>query len=189
VVAFGTSTWEWDGSVWRQIVTANAPPAGLGTAMAFDRQAGLTWLATTQREGVTMWAYGAITGAAVLATPACVAGPLPSLSSYGLPRVGSAHYGLDVSATLPGAAGAVMLAFRAATFPWGPSCTILVDPATTFSSMPVVASAGGFAAQRLPIPALPGLAGTAIQAQGVTADPRGHLGLVLTNGLRLTLGL
>jgi hypothetical protein len=56
-------------------------------------------------------------------------------------------------------------------------------------SLPLVATASGFATQGLPVPALPALIGQSVHAQGLVADPQGGFaGIAFTAALKLVIG-
>ncbi|MEM7200996.1 MAG: kelch repeat-containing protein [Planctomycetota bacterium] len=197
---YGGQTWTWDGASWTSLALPATPPRRSGHAMAYDaaRQrivvaggfsAGLvpgyhghyrdTWLlGTTQPAQATT--YGSGCGGPN--------GP-PFLAGFGLPRLASSSFTLDLGGAPPLAPAVIFFAAGSASVPIVSSCTALVDVGRWQGHVSVNTTTAGQAALPLRVPRAPALIGVDTFGQGAVLDPYGPWqGISLSNGLRLTIG-
>jgi hypothetical protein len=100
------------------------------------------------------------------------------------PRIGTTT-GLELVAN-PNRAVLFGLAPTGGNTPLGGTCTLWLGPGWLGLFQPT--DAAGFADQPLAVPADPALRGIDVFAQACVLEPFSATGLVLTQGLRLTLG-
>jgi hypothetical protein len=110
--------------------------------------------------------------------------PASTLMVRSRPRVG-ATTGLELVAN-PARAVLFGLDLASGNTPLGGGCTVWLSPG--FLGLFQISNASGFAEQPLLLPANPALRGLDLFAQAAVLEPLSANGLVLTQGLRLTLG-
>lgn len=178
------SVWQLIGSTWTP--ATNQGIAALArtdrtVAAATDLGSGRVLLQTDS----LLWQRSGRTATAVdFGAPCPANGYTPSLTSFGLPRIGDAGYGLDLTAAAA-APAAVGLAFTAGQVVLGSNCVWQLGPASLLFA---ATDAAGHATVVLPIPNVPALRGLTVRAQAAALDPAAPLGIVLTQGLTLRLG-
>ena len=133
-----------------------------------------------------VWVYGIPQAAAQTIGSGCAGSRgRPQLAGRGLPFLGNANYGFDMS-NLPVnqlAALTVSPSLKLLELPNG--CRIYLENPALVRLTP--ASATGTVGWSLPVPTLPSLVGIELFVQGAAADPAGP-GLVVTQALQLRVG-
>ena len=189
-----SDTWEWDGTSWSKAVLASAPPPPReGTLLAYDaarRQTVLFGGASSNGPLSDTWLYGVrgpdVAAAAVgtLGAPCLGTGGAPQLAGS-VPFLGS-RLAVDLLRARPSAP--CVFAYSASYSPvaYG-ACTFYLG--APLLAQATVTDAGGFASQRIEIPADAALRNAGVYAQALVVDPLGGFGgFVMTAALGLTLG-
>jgi hypothetical protein len=187
-----SDTWEWDGSTWVQRSLATSPPALHAHAMTYDialgRQVLFGGFGPTSSVSSDTWLLGAVIPSAVSRFGHACAGSrgYPGISAYGLPRLGSGSFALDLSSVAPHALCVFGLSAATQDLGLGPCALYLQAPLALLAA---ASNASGFVSHALPVPGDLSLLGAVLYSQGFVVDPLGAFaGLALTEGLKLTIG-
>ena len=144
--------------------------------------------------GEELWMFDLATGNAAFAqnygASQCqgTGGRLPHIAANGLPRLGNAGFGIDLSNARPAAFATLGLGFAPSAQVLD-GCRILL--AAPFQSLPLRTTDGsGFTRTPFPVPASPAYQGLQLFSQYAVFDPAGALldGFALSEGLWLRLG-
>lgn len=145
-------------------------------------------------------------GAATITIPTDVPGPaymqilgagcgVPSatLTPYGTPpraTIPNVTFGLFLNDTPLAASGVMLVSLGTANVPLGNGCTLLLDPATTYTLASFSTTSWGFAIVPAPVPNDPNLEGVSVAFQGILFVPGGPLFGVgsLSAGLLVHIG-
>lgn len=204
------STWEWDGNDWRLAMNLGMPgttPSRRSAAkMVYDERSSLIVLfggyATFQGSMVRLmdtWHYGPAAHGATFGAgcPGSLGVPSLALNGGQTPQFGRPcrfdlgnlpHNAALLAAGLSDtAAGPLQIPLPLSlSFVGMPGCDLLVDPA----HQELVIGSGNAASYALPIPNAPALTGVQLYLQAFVLDASANaLGMTVSNGVRLTIGL
>lgn len=167
---------EWDGAQW---ITVGGAPG----ALAYDPQRGAMLAYTADGFVIESQApasavdFGSPCGGSATAT---------SLTAFGVPRVGSTSFHLDVRAEATQRPALLGFGLGTSNLPIGNGCTFLLQNA--IGTQIWFTDPRGFWHQRLALPAALALRGVALHAQAAVLDPASPGGVAMSQGLTLTIG-
>jgi hypothetical protein len=184
-------TWEWNGATWLVRAALTPPSARRNHAATYDSARGGVVIhggfagSLVVGTDTTHWLLATNPATLAVLGPSCDANT--SLSAYGMPVVGAAHFGFALGRA-PASAPAVLVLDNSRQVLQLGACALYV-PGVLLQLLGAT-SAAGQARFDLPIPPVPQLARLQLDVQGLVWLPGGPLfgSLAATAGMRMTVG-
>lgn len=169
--------YEWDGTQWQRL---QADEEG---SLAFDsrRAVMLSYQTFAMRSDTTRAA-----SVTQIGTPCGPGVPTRTLRPFGLPRIGSRHFSVDLRSPTPRIPVVVLLGAGNAGPVFGNGCRLQMQ--RTYGYLLGFTDSRGFHHQVLPIPDDLAFRGLRLAAQGVELNMNLPGGFALTDGLQLVIG-